>query len=119
MDTAIIDSGGANLASLQFAFERLGEQAEVTNDPAAIGAMKAIWEAGLRIPEVIAVVGVGDIAHGDLLRVPLTTVSWSRDEEGQRAAELIVGRIESAPGGPTRRVVIPPRLVVRRSSGGD
>ena len=35
------------------------------NDPAAIGAMKAIWEAGLKVPDDIAVVGVGDIALGD------------------------------------------------------
>src|SRR5262249_47252680 len=47
------------------------------NDPSAIGAMKAIWEAGLHVPGDIAVVGVGDIALGDLLRVPLTTVGWS------------------------------------------
>jgi glutamine amidotransferase len=36
VDTVIIDSGGANLASLQFAFERLGSQAQVTADPARI-----------------------------------------------------------------------------------
>src|SRR5690606_4280796 len=60
------------------------------NDPAAIGAMKAIWEAGLRIPQDIAVVGAGDIAHGDLLRVPLTTVAWSRKELGLNAAELLL-----------------------------
>jgi imidazole glycerol-phosphate synthase subunit HisH len=36
MDVAIIDSGGANLASLQFAFERLGAAAEVTSDATAI-----------------------------------------------------------------------------------
>ena len=88
------------------------------NDPAAIGAMKAIWEAGLRVPEDMAVVGVGDIALGDLLRVPLTTVSWSREDQGRRAAELILGRIESDDGDKFRRVVIPPHLVVRRSSGG-
>jgi len=90
-----------------------------TNDPVAIGAMKAIWDAGRRVPDDIAVVGVGDIALGDLLRVPLTTVSWSREEEGRRAAELVVERIESAPGGPPQRIVIPPHLVVRRSSGGE
>jgi LacI family transcriptional regulator len=89
-----------------------------TNDPAAIGAMKAIWESGRKIPDDIAVVGCGDIALGDLLRVPLTTVSWSRNDEGQRAAELILERIESPPAGEVRRVVIPPHLVVRRSSGG-
>ena len=48
------------------------------NDPAAIGAMKAIWDAGLRVPEDVAVVGAGDVAHSDLIRVPLTTVRWSK-----------------------------------------
>jgi LacI family transcriptional regulator len=88
------------------------------NDPAAIGAMKAIWEAGLRVPGDIAVVGAGDIAHGDLLRVPLTTVSWSREELGRRAAELILDRIGPNPSGPPRRIIIPPKLVVRESSSG-
>jgi LacI family transcriptional regulator len=89
-----------------------------TNDPAAIGAMKAIWEAGLRVPEDIALVGAGDIAHGDLLRVPLTTISWSKEELGRRAAELILDQIGSRGGDATfRRVVIPPRLVVRASCG--
>jgi LacI family transcriptional regulator len=88
------------------------------NDPAAIGAMKAIWEAGRRVPDDIAVVGAGHIAHGDLLRVPLTTVSWSRDDLGKRAAELILERIDPEPPVGFKRVVIPPRLVVRRSSGG-
>lgn len=90
------------------------------NDPAAIGAMKAIWAAGRRVPEDIAVIGAGDIALGDLLRVPLSTVSWSREELGHQAAELILGRLDSEGGDGTRdrRVVIPPRLVVRRSSGG-
>ena len=67
------------------------------NDPAAIGAMKAIWEAGLRVPDDIAIVGAGDIALGDLLRVPLTTVSWSRDELGKQAAALILERIGPEP----------------------
>jgi LacI family transcriptional regulator len=89
------------------------------NDPAAIGAMKAIWEAGLHVPDDIAVVGAGDIALGDLLRVPLTTVSWSREEQGRTAAELILNRIGDEPSSDHfRSVVIPPQLIVRRSSGG-
>jgi LacI family transcriptional regulator len=87
------------------------------NDPAAIGAMKAIWEAGLRVPDDIAVVGAGNIAHGDLLRVPLTTVSWSREDQGRRAAELILDRIGPNPPTRARRVIIPPQLVVRESGG--
>ena len=91
------------------------------NDPSAIGAMKAIWDAGLRVPEDIAVIGAGDIALGDMLRVPLSTVSWSREDQGKAAADLLLERIEGDTRGapaPPRRVVIPPRLVVRRSSRG-
>jgi LacI family transcriptional regulator len=88
------------------------------NDPSAIGAMKAIWDAGLRVPEDIAVVGAGDIALGDLLRVPLTTVSWSRDEQGKQAARLLLDRLGPEPSDRFRSVVIPPQLIVRRSSGG-
>ena len=87
------------------------------NDPAAIGAMKAIWESGLRIPDDIAIVGAGDIALGDLLRVPLTTVSWSREEQGRRAGELILDRLDTDASDRFRRVTIPPHLVARRSSG--
>ena len=89
------------------------------NDPAAIGAMKAIWEAGLRVPDDIAVVGAGDIALGDLLRVPLSTVSWSRDQQGKEAARLLLDRIAPNPSADKfQSVVIPPQLIVRRSSGG-
>jgi LacI family transcriptional regulator len=86
------------------------------NDPTAIGAMKAIWEAGLRVPDDIAIVGAGDIALGDLLRVPLTTVGWSRKDQGRHAAELLLDGLDLKTDQP-QRIVIPPRLIVRESSG--
>ena len=86
------------------------------NDPAAIGAMKAMWEAKLRVPDDIAVVGVGYIALGDLLRVPLTTVGWSRRDQGRHAAELLLNGIDRDED-PPQRVIVPPRLIVRESSG--
>ena len=88
------------------------------NDPAAIGAMKAIWETGLRVPDDVAVVGAGDIALGDLLRVPLTTVGWSRRDQGRHAAELLLKGVEGE-NEPPQRVIIPPRLIVRESSGSN
>jgi LacI family transcriptional regulator len=87
------------------------------NDPAAIGAMQAIWEAGLSVPNDIAVVGAGDIAHGDLLRVPLTTVGWAKEELGRRAAELIFEQLGGREEVTFRRIVIPPHIVVRESCG--
>ncbi len=89
------------------------------NDPAAIGAMKAIWEAGLKVPDDIAIVGVGDIALGDLLKVPLTTVSWSRKDQGLNAAELLLNGLDSEEKDAPRRIIIPPHLVARESSGGS
>jgi len=89
------------------------------NDPTAIGAMKAIWDAGLRVPEDIAVVGAGNIAHGDILRVPLTTVSWSRQEMGTRAAELILEQVEGRTPRTYQRVTLAPTLMVRGSCGGS
>ena len=87
------------------------------NDPSAIGAMKAIWEAGLRVPDDIAIVGVGDIALGDLLRVPLTTVGWSRTDQGRHAAELMLNSLDEDNDAEPQRIIIPPRLIVRESSG--
>jgi LacI family transcriptional regulator len=88
-----------------------------SNDPTAIGAMKAIWESGRRVPDDVAVVGAGDVWHGDLLRVPLTTVGWSKEEIGRRAAQLILDQIGPHPEGPFHRIIVPPRLVVRKSCG--
>jgi LacI family transcriptional regulator len=87
------------------------------NDPAAIGAMQAIWDAGLTVPDDVAVVGAGDIAHGDLLRIPLTTVGWAKEELGRRAAELIFEQLTAREELAFRRVIIPPRMVVRESCG--
>ena len=86
------------------------------NDPAAIGAMRAIWEAGLRVPEDVAVVGAGDVAYSDLIRVPLTTVRWSKSEVGRAAADLILDQIGGHGEDRPRRVIIPPELVVRQSA---
>ena len=68
------------------------------------------------MPNDVAVVGVGDIALGDLLRVPLTTVGWARQEQGRHAAELLLNGLDLEEDVP-QRIVIPPRLIVRESSG--
>lgn len=88
------------------------------NDPAAIGAMEALNEAGLSVPNDVAFVGAGNIHYGDMLRVPLTTVSWSTAALGQAAAGLLLALIEGKKSSPkNRHVTIPPELIVRRSCG--
>ena len=88
-----------------------------SNDPAAIGAMAAMSDAGLKVPDDVAFVGAGSIHYGDMLRVPLTTVSWSKSEMGQAAASLLLELIDGKKKVHRNRVItVPPELVIRQSS---
>jgi len=89
------------------------------NDPVAIGAMRAISEAGLRVPDDIAVVGAGNVHYSDFLAVPLTTVDQGTFEIGKRAADLLLERIASKRTLRPKKVLIEPRLVIRRSTEGS
>jgi LacI family transcriptional regulator len=86
------------------------------NDPVAAGAIKAVMEAGLRVPEDVAIVGAGNIHYSDLLRVPLSTIDQGSSAIGETAAELLVRRIESKTPLAPERIFIPPRLIVREST---
>ncbi len=86
------------------------------NDPVAAGAIRAVLEAGLRVPEDVAIIGSGNVHYSDLLRVPLSTIDQNSTLIGQKAAELLLELIESKKTAKPKQVLIPPRLVVRESS---
>lgn len=86
------------------------------NDPVAIGAIKAIREAGLRVPQDIAVVGAGNVHYSDLLAVPLTTVDQGTRQMGTHAAEILLERIGQTRSLRPRKILIPPKLVEREST---
>lgn len=85
------------------------------NDLMAVGALVAIREAGLRVPEDISLVGHDDILYAPYLQVPLTTVAQPTRELGETAARLLVDRLRGDDG-PLRRIVLAPKLVVRAST---
>lgn len=86
------------------------------NDPVAAGAVRAVLEAGLRVPEDVAIIGSGNVHYSDLLRVPLSTIDQNSFTIGGTAAELLIDCVESKTPPPPRRVIIQPRLVIRESS---
>ncbi|MGA2116405.1 MAG: LacI family DNA-binding transcriptional regulator [Bryobacteraceae bacterium] len=88
------------------------------NDPAAAGAMKAILEAGYRIPDEIKVVGAGNMHYSDLLRVPLSTVDQRSTGIGEQAAGILAKAITSKRKRAGGAILIEPTLVIRESSGG-
>ncbi|PWT93754.1 MAG: LacI family transcriptional regulator [Blastocatellia bacterium] len=89
----------------------------VANDAAAIGAIAALVHAKMRVPEDVAIVGAGNIHYGDMLRVPLTTVSWSTSEMGHTAARLLLELIDNGSENKRNQIVVAPELVVRQSCG--
>jgi LacI family transcriptional regulator len=86
------------------------------NDPLAIGAMSTILEAGLRIPEDIALIGCGNLPNNDCLRVSLSSVDQHSQMIGQRAAELVLSLIASKQMPRARTIILEPTLVVRSST---
>ncbi|MFI0722787.1 LacI family DNA-binding transcriptional regulator [Streptomyces sp. NPDC021224] len=96
----------------------------VANDQMALGVLRAFREAGLSVPGQVAIAGFDDIPEAEFFAPPLTTVRQDFAAVGQASIRLLVNRLESG-GGPgpapgadaeVERVVIEPRLIVRRSS---
>jgi LacI family transcriptional regulator len=86
------------------------------NDSMAIGALSAFREAGLRVPEDMAMVGFDDIPIARFLTPSLTTVRVEIAELGRRAVRHVIASLESGDGA-KKRDVIKTTLVVRESCG--
>jgi LacI family transcriptional regulator len=85
------------------------------SDPIAIGALQALEEAGLRVPDDCGIIGVGRAAYGEYLRIPLSTVDQHPFETGKAATSILLGIIAGQPPS-SRPVLLTPTLVVRGSS---
>jgi DNA-binding LacI/PurR family transcriptional regulator len=85
------------------------------NDISAIGAIRAIRESGLGVPEDVSVVGFDDIREAAYHLPSLTTVRQPLREMGEIAARTLVDRIEGQKGYPSE-IAIKPELVVREST---
>jgi LacI family transcriptional regulator len=86
------------------------------NDPVAAGAMKAILNAGLRIPQDIAVIGAGNVHYSDLLRVSLTTVDQNTPGIGEKAARILLDLLSTRRGAKLQVITLAPRVIVRDST---
>jgi LacI family transcriptional regulator/LacI family repressor for deo operon, udp, cdd, tsx, nupC, and nupG len=86
------------------------------NDLVAIGVCRAIAEAGLRVPDDVAVVGYDDIPLLEYLPVPLTSVRVPTVAMGRMAAELLLRHVEGGPSVATQKIYLDAELVVRAST---
>ncbi len=84
------------------------------NDTVAIGAMKAVHEAGLKVPADVSFVGIDDIEMSAYVSPALTTIRVPKEELGKFAVKILIDRIEGGHEIPVR-LDIPFELVVRES----
>jgi LacI family transcriptional regulator len=80
----------------------------------AFAAIRAIQEAGLSVPEDIAIVGFDDIPPAATSKPALTTIRQPIQQTGKIVAEMLIDMIEH-PNGQPHRVVLPTELVIRSS----
>ncbi|GAB3205041.1 LacI family DNA-binding transcriptional regulator [Marinactinospora thermotolerans] len=109
---------------------RLAEDPRITavfvaNDQMALGVLRALGEAGIRIPEEVSVAGFDDVPEAEFFTPPLTTVWQNFSDVGRRSIRLLVDQIDrrarKGSAGATEteedlRDVVPARLVVRAST---
>jgi DNA-binding LacI/PurR family transcriptional regulator len=88
------------------------------NDVSAIGAIRALREAGRRVPEDVSVVGFDDIQSAEFQRPALTTVHQPLHKMGILAAKTVLYRIANGAEGSFPKILtVEPRLVVRETTG--
>lgn len=88
------------------------------SDTIALGAIQAIKDAGLRVPEDVGVIGFDDLAEVAKSNPPLTTVRQLVQQKGSIAATMLIDMINGKFTEP-QRVSLPTELVIRQSCGAN
>ena len=86
------------------------------NDPVAVGALRAILGAGLRVPQDIALVGVANMNYSDWLTVPISTVGYDTESIGTLAARRLLECMSAGQRAAPQEHLVRSTLIPRASS---
>jgi DNA-binding LacI/PurR family transcriptional regulator len=120
VDEALTDRGDWSATSGYHTTQQLLNEGQsftalvAQNDQMAVGAIKALREAGRQVPEDVSVIGFDDIPLASYFDPPLTTLRQPMQESGERAARLLIESIRS-PERPQVQVLIRAKLIQRSS----
>lgn len=85
------------------------------NDMMALGALRAIREAGLRVPQDVAVIGFDNVPFAALSNPSLSTISQPIGQLGEESTSMLIDLLEQAPAQPMSKI-LPVELVMREST---
>jgi LacI family transcriptional regulator len=87
-----------------------------TNNFIAIGTMRALREAGLRVPEDLSVVAFDDLPEAITIDPFFTVAAQPAYEMGQQATSLLLARLNGEAAQPYQEIVLPVEIIIRKSS---
>jgi len=121
VDEALITEGDFTEAGGYYSMQRLllakPDAVFAASDIMALGAIRAAREAGLRVPDDLAVVGFDDLPIATVSDIQLTTVRQPVVQFGAKAVEVLIDLIENGID-PPRHIILDTELVIRDSCGG-
>nr|WP_309787374.1 ribose operon transcriptional repressor RbsR [Pantoea dispersa] len=106
--------GGFNAMSQLLALDPPPQAVFTSNDAMAVGVYHALYQAGLRVPQDMAVMGYDNIELARYLTPPLSTIHQPKDELGELAIDTLIHRM-SDPDASQQTLVLTPELVERGS----
>lgn len=89
----------------------------VANNLMTIGALKALRELHAEVPTAMSIIGFDDLSFAELLQPPLTVIARGDNDQGSRAATLLIDRIHGTRTRSGEATTLPVELIVRRSTG--
>jgi LacI family transcriptional regulator len=112
-----MNASGGRLAARTLLDEGLPDAVFCANDLLALGVLRVLLQAGVRVPEDVALIGYDDIEFSSAAAVPLSSIRQPTYQLGKIATELLLDECDDPDGHAHQQIMFQPELVVRESSG--
>lgn len=110
------DKEGADAAQRILKMQHRPDGIFTANDTSGVAIMRELKQAGVRIPEDIAIVGFNNDPISSVIEPQLTTIHYPGEEMGEVAATTLINRLKDVPAPPLNTIVLRHELIVRQSS---
>jgi LacI family transcriptional regulator len=110
------DQAGADVARHILKMKKMPDGIFTSNDTSAVACMRELKQAGIKIPEDIAIVGFNNDPIARVIEPNLTTIHYPGEEMGEVAATTLIHRLKNAASANLNTMVLRHELIVRQSS---